>query len=524
MTTNSNHIDTTTDFENELNTWRQAGGKWSPSDAETDLLMVYAEGARTASRWTWGALRAQLIQRCDMGVKEAAEKVRRVRIKADLGTYPHTGDELIPAWLAARGYRMDFHFRFEGTGGVLEDINFVTNELRLWCEDFGHLGRQAEPALQNFMTREFRTVWRDKFADLRHDPAEDPNRDELRRLVNLIVADGETAEDTARDRLAAETVLANFIHRVKNHIGGFAGIRNGNAERWHHWSHVMPVLFGGQGCGKTRTVDHLLSPLGPMASGASFDLLEKQFQIQKLADTPVLFFDELGGVTKAEVEKVKAVMTERVRNMDRKNREMTVRTIVSTFIGCTNRDLRMVMRDETGNRRFLQIAMKPKGTIDLRDIEGIDMLKVWRSVDEDAAAPYSTGAMTSVVTAQEGQRHKDAVAQFVDDLAGIAADHVSGSSERRPGTGNVFDGLGVNLMDGRSYKVDMWWQAFRAWLEANSPLMANRWERHAFAIRFASETTGVLDSRKVHNANAYSAKPEHAISRDVAAVVPFRPR
>ncbi len=85
---------------------------------------------------------------------------------------------------------------------------------------------------------------------------------------------------------------------------------------------------------------------------------------------------------------------------------------MSTFIGCSNKDISDTIRDETSNRRFFQIAVMK---VDLAALERIDPLCIWRSIDENAKAPmYANKAdLDLITTIQTEQRHRGPVEEWL---------------------------------------------------------------------------------------------------------------
>jgi hypothetical protein len=224
------------------------------------------------------------------------------------------------------------------------------------------------------------------------------------------------AVKTARDIRACEVALRNFIYRVKNHM----------RQTWRHSIHLMPVFYGPQGSGKTTAVRHLLSPIGDYTSAVGFDLFEHDAKLMKLSITPVMFFDELAGITKAENERLKDFMHSESRELRKLYGQPSTRTLVSTFIGCTNKDISTLIRDETGNRRYLQIET-PR--LDRTEIVKFDALAMWRSVNENAEAPLYAHAddLNAVLDVQAEQRHFGKVEHWLNECERYPSEAVTSS-------------------------------------------------------------------------------------------------
>lgn len=517
-------LDTTEEFKTELNNWKNGGRHFKPNDEDIAILEALAENAVSADPWDWKEYHNQLSHWTDIPEKKISSIVKIAKIKANLGAYPNNARELIPLWMKAHGWSMDFNQSYINVDGSRQAFNFINNEIHQWTVDYNHCQLAFKSALSNWIIIEHRQVVSRMFDKLRFVPHIDSDRSELKKLVRLIVEQGDESDDLERDCLAAETVLANFIHRVKNHIGAFSNrtLPNGG-ERWSHWSHIMPVLYGKQGSGKTTLVNHLLSPLDNMTGSANFDILEKQFQIIKLTETPIMFFDELGGITKMEISKLKQVMTDRMRLVDKKGEAMENRFLLSTFIGCTNRDIRDVLRDDTGNRRFFQINMKP--SVNIEDIRNIDVLKIWQSVDEDAPTPYESVARDAVEAVQSEQVYLDEFDTWLQMLPSIAADYQHGRQTRTVGTVNSLEQAGYNLLDGQERRAMDWFAAFGLWLDTATKGQMTRWNITGFSRRLAkaSRDGGIVQCRLDRNKTGqYSASVEGFQPGHSASVTPIR--
>ena len=108
--------------------------------------------------------------------------------------------------------------------------------------------------------------------------------------------------------------MTNFIHRVKNHLGAMAGMKHSSGEtRWHHHTHVMPVLYGAQEDGKTLAVKTLLRAVSDLSTGMGFEVLEDNSKQNMLSYMPVMSFDELAGLKNVNVRSWKGIMTEEKR-------------------------------------------------------------------------------------------------------------------------------------------------------------------------------------------------------------------
>lgn len=412
--------DTTSDFHTTLQDWQNFAHKQQATDAQAAEMLTYAQGATSAadSSWEWSTLKNLLVERTSIyNEAQATAEVRQCRIIADLGKYPNNANEFVSLWLKARGYTITFSEQFQKADGTTHDINTILNHLNIWTQEKDAFKRVYEPALRLLMENERDAIMKRAFVDLSYDQNADPEMSELRKLVRIIVrpVEGDEAA-TERNYRGAEVAFANFIYRVKNHMGAFVGcLRPDGDKRWCHHAHIMPVLFGAQGDGKTLAVRSLLKPLmdRELCSGVGFDILEDNSKQYRLTYMPVMSFDELAGLKNANVEKLKGIMTEERRDVRQIYQAASSRTLVSTFIGCTNEDINGLIRDKSGNRRYFQMTVQK---MDPKALKEIDAVKIWKSIDENAdVAPIygDPDALTAITEVQFEQRHKSTVEDWL---------------------------------------------------------------------------------------------------------------
>jgi hypothetical protein len=174
--------------------------------------------------------------------KTARKEAKRLQIEATLGGFPDDTRDLIEKWLKSRGISMSFEHQFRNGDGEM-DANHVKNQIHIWCHENAMFTRTYEAALTNWMFDEQKQVAARKFEELAFDPEIDPDRSELAKFVRLVLMEDEDPEKADWNFRAAMVTFANFIHRAKNHLGAFAGLKTpSGGTRWHHHTHLMPVL------------------------------------------------------------------------------------------------------------------------------------------------------------------------------------------------------------------------------------------------------------------------------------------
>lgn len=198
-------------------------------------------------------------------------------------------------------------------------------------------------------------------------------------------------------------VLKKFIWQVKRKM---LGLRIDN--------HLMPVITGAQGKGKSTFVrDYLLEPVGEVVNNTDFGKIEDDRNMDMWRNF-VLFLDEMGHAVKADIDTIKNKITAATVS----GRPMRTNSNVqfaqnATFIGCSNKELNQLIRDETGNRRFvsLRYSMNPDWGV----LATVQPHLLWMSVDEHGEDP-TKGIADQLRAAQALVREKSMVEQWLEDF------------------------------------------------------------------------------------------------------------
>lgn len=195
-------------------------------------------------------------------------------------------------------------------------------------------------------------------------------------------------DTTVLSKEVVEVVLRKFIWQVKRKMLNM-DISN----------HLMPVILGPQGVGKTTLMMKFVEPLKEMKASTDFSQVTDDRNID-LWDNYVLVLDEMGYASKADIESVKHVITSPtlLRRIMRTNNTVTIRQN-STFIGASNKELKQLIKDETGVRRFIGLDFKTNP--DWKRMNSVDMISLWQSVDERGPDPMIS--QMDVIRAHQNQ-------------------------------------------------------------------------------------------------------------------------
>lgn len=195
-------------------------------------------------------------------------------------------------------------------------------------------------------------------------------QDSLRRLAKSCFVC-----HTEQDVEFVVAVFNKFIWQVKRKIAGMP-----------IFDHLMGVLLGDQGNGKSTLVSSLLTPVAELRIHTDFGQITDE-KIISIWRSYIGVLDEMQGARKSDMEAVKHAIT--AETMGRRTMRTNVTQEVAqnlTFIGCANvSDLSELIRDPTGTRRF--VGLKTKVVMDWDVVNGIDWKEVWQSVDEASADP-----------------------------------------------------------------------------------------------------------------------------------------
>lgn len=178
-----------------------------------------------------------------------------------------------------------------------------------------------------------------------------------------------------QDNELTEAVIRHFIWSVK---------RKMNKKKVVY--HLMPIMVGRSGGGKTEAIKRFLEPLFTLTTYKQLNIVNDERQLFNFSKYFVVFFDEMAHSAKADVECLKNIITSDViaYRMMGKNKN-AVGNNVSTFIGASNNDVQNLINDPTSVRRYYQI--NHQHDIDRAVINNLDYLSMWKSIDESQDAP-----------------------------------------------------------------------------------------------------------------------------------------
>jgi len=198
-----------------------------------------------------------------------------------------------------------------------------------------------------------------------------------------------------------KAVIKHFIWSVKRKMRGLSVSR-----------HLFTIFQGGQNAGKSTAVRKLIEPVSLFSSSRSLDMLNDPREIAVLTHKCVIWFDEMSRASRADIEAIKLYTTSETvsyRILYTQN-EATAKNI-STFIGCTNKNVEEIIYDPTGARRFYELKCLPQ--MDHELVNSIKYAEIWKSVNEFNECSPLEPFLIELVERQKSLRVMDTVEEFL---------------------------------------------------------------------------------------------------------------
>lgn len=184
--------------------------------------------------------------------------------------------------------------------------------------------------------------------------------------------------------------------------------------------HIMPILYGKQGGGKTVAMNKLISPINNFRLNISMDQMTDDRYFKSMSENFVIVFDEMQGADRADIDALKKQVT--IEENDYRplgtNDVFKVRQACS-FIGATNRPVAEQIVDTTGMRRFWQLDCQDK--LDWDTLSNLDYVAMWKGINENRVDGYILTQMTSIEAKQDSLVAKDQISSYME-ARGIVAD------------------------------------------------------------------------------------------------------
>jgi hypothetical protein len=183
-------------------------------------------------------------------------------------------------------------------------------------------------------------------------------------------------------------------------------------------NHLMIVFTGKQGAGKSTAIDILMKPLEAYRLDMAVPALADERNYHSLSRSFVVVCDEMHGCAKADIESLKHIVTARsisARKLFTNSRDILEQS--ASFIGSSNKPVELLVRDDSGMRRFFSMDCAEKMNWEL--LNAVSAENMWRSVDENRDEGYLSGVLEELRGRQEEMRHRDSVESYLDETGAL---------------------------------------------------------------------------------------------------------
>jgi Virulence-associated protein E len=208
---------------------------------------------------------------------------------------------------------------------------------------------------------------------------------------------------TGRSDKKIAAVIAHFIWMIKRRLFDKEVVY-----------HIMPIIYGKQGAGKSIAVEKLISPLANLTLRIRVTEVADQRFFQSFSRNFVIFLDEMAGASKTDVEVLKNQITASYNDFRKLSTNVVLKIKQNcSLIGCTNRPINELIYDATGARRFYEI--NSLGIIDWGTINNIDYLALFKGVDEKLERGYIEPHLLEIGQDQQSLVGIDNLDIFIDE-------------------------------------------------------------------------------------------------------------
>ena len=345
-------------------------------------------------------------------------------IRSALDVVPENEYEFVEALLKKWDTKMTFQKVYTiDTPFTYEDVTLLEADLAEFEEEVQVFIRSADPKTMNFKDMMERVIRENSLMDMGYNEAKVIRAVEYwtNMQQNIIIAQAKK-EVTYNPRIAA--IAESEWDKLVNAITDINVVETKGVLKHFIWQakrkmfsksvdkHMMPVLNGLQEIGKSTIVKQLCSPIKDFTVMTNFkDITDGRDH--ELWKNYVLILDEMGNSTQSNIEEIKQKITgDTFSPRVMKTNSNTLIVNNSTMIGTTNKDLSTLIFDDTGMRRFFQIACKT--AFDWNVTNNIDYLMLWKSINEhaDSVLVVDKELAAKIKTIQSVTRYRGIIEEF----------------------------------------------------------------------------------------------------------------
>lgn len=374
-----------------------------PTEDDKDGFIALANSYRGKDADTFELIHIFMKEVMGMGKREAAEEIKRLKVTSALGQYPRTHREFCSLALEAVGFRHRLDGMFDRINGPQDSEPVASDKIITLVKEKSYdLGIYKDRGLDHAWTALIDESMNDLKSALFQKLQFRQNTDDVwSDLIRTILTD--QVRNDERFVRATRVVLQSWMWRVKNQLRGY-----------RVYDQIMPVLYGGQGTGKSRFTRWLFDPIEAAYASNDFSLFEHTSQLNLLRETPVIWMDEMSYADRQDSKRIKSLMTGVKFAFRRLYSEVTNDYIRASFWGCSNIPVSEMIMDATGNRRFWEVPFRKVDVDAIADKFGA--LELWQSVDENGNSPHLADDDRELIAGyQAQQRYRGPVETWVDE-------------------------------------------------------------------------------------------------------------
>lgn len=181
--------------------------------------------------------------------------------------------------------------------------------------------------------------------------------------------------------------------------------------------HMMINILGPQGIGKSASTNKFLSPLRELVTERRLSELADERNSYLLGMVGVVLIEELAGANRTDIDHLKGLMSRdklqsRVLGHNRHLNTYQNATLIST----SNQTISEVVSDSTGMRRFYEVEFRRDKEKCWDELNQIDLLKIWQSVDH-TAEPYVLPYLPQISKKQDQYVRKSLLQLFLENYS-----------------------------------------------------------------------------------------------------------
>ena len=178
--------------------------------------------------------------------------------------------------------------------------------------------------------------------------------------------------------------------------------------------HMMLVLYGKTNAGKSTVCRRMYQPLYDYTLDVKFKSITDDRFCKPLDYNYIAFIDELAKGEKTEIELIKGLITGEKMDYRILGTHMQAQAKQNTtLIGTSNKQVSLIIKDNTSMRRFWQF--ETKDIFDFELINSFNYVDMYRSIDENQDVMYIQKHLKEVLRVQEQHITPESVEAFCQE-------------------------------------------------------------------------------------------------------------